>query len=71
MQFREMDERVSYQQQLRESGGPVVLINQFTMPVDQVEQFLNVWANNAEFMKRQPGCISTQLTAARRAAPRS
>jgi heme-degrading monooxygenase HmoA len=61
MQLREMDERVSYMQQLREEGGPVVLINQFNVPPEDVERFLEVWAADAAFMKRQPGFISTQL----------
>jgi heme-degrading monooxygenase HmoA len=61
MQLREMDERVTYVQQLGEEGGPVVLMNEFNVPSDDVERFLEVWAADAAFMKRQPGFISTQL----------
>jgi heme-degrading monooxygenase HmoA len=61
MQLREMDERVTYMQQLQEDDGPVVLINQFNVAPADVDSFLTVWADDATFMKRQPGFISTQL----------
>jgi len=56
-----MDERVSYSSQLEHDTGPVVLINQFNVAPDDVERFLQVWADDAGFMKQQPGFISTQL----------
>lgn len=61
MRLREMDEGTTYMQQLREDTGPVVLINQFNVGPEDVERFLEVWADDAAFMKRQPGFISTQL----------
>jgi hypothetical protein len=61
MQLREMDERVTYLQQLQEDDSPVVLINQFNLAPADVDSFLTVWADDATFMKRQPGFISTQL----------
>jgi heme-degrading monooxygenase HmoA len=61
MQLREMDERVTYMQQLQEDNGPVVLINQFNVAPADVDSFLTVWAGDATLMKRQPGFISTQL----------
>jgi heme-degrading monooxygenase HmoA len=61
MKLREMDGRVTYVQQLQEDAGPVVLINEFNVPPDDIERFLGVWADDAAFMKRQPGFISTQL----------
>jgi heme-degrading monooxygenase HmoA len=61
MQLHEMDERVTYMQQLQEPGGPVVLINQFNVAPEDAERLLEVWASDASFMKRQPGFISTQL----------
>lgn len=61
MKLREMDEQITYMQQLQEDGGAVVLINQFNVAPDDVERFLEVWAPDAAFMKRQPGFISTQL----------
>jgi heme-degrading monooxygenase HmoA len=56
-----MDEQITYLQQLREDGGPVVLINQFNVAPEDTERFLEVWAEDAAFMKQQPGFISTQL----------
>jgi heme-degrading monooxygenase HmoA len=56
-----MDEQITYMQQLREEGGPIVLINQFNVAREDAERFLEVWAEDAAFMKRQPGFISTQL----------
>jgi heme-degrading monooxygenase HmoA len=48
-------------QQLREDTGPIVLINEFNVAPGDVERFLEVWADDAAFMKQQPGFISTQL----------
>jgi heme-degrading monooxygenase HmoA len=56
-----MDERITYMQQLQEDVGPIVLINQFNVAPLNVEQFLDVWADDAAFMKHQSGFISTQL----------
>ena len=62
MKLREMDEHVTYMQQLQEDdGGPVVLINQFNVEPEDAERLLEVWADDAAFMKQQPGFISTQL----------
>ena len=44
-----------------EDEGQVVLINQFEVPPEDAERFLEVWADDAAFMKQQPGFISTQL----------
>ena len=57
----EMDERVSYMQQLQQETGPVVLINTFAVPPEDADRLLQVWAEDAAFMKQQPGFISTQL----------
>jgi heme-degrading monooxygenase HmoA len=61
MKLREMDEHVTYMEQLQAEGGPVVLINQFNVAREDAERFLEVWSDDAGFMKRQPGFISTQL----------
>ena len=61
MRLREMDDQVTYAQQLQHGDGPVVLINQFTLAPADTERFLQVWADDAAFMKQQPGFISTQL----------
>jgi len=61
MKLQEMDEHVTYLQQLQEDDGPIVLINQFNVAIEDAERFLEVWADDAAYMKRQPGFISTQL----------
>jgi heme-degrading monooxygenase HmoA len=61
MELREMDERVTYLQQLQQDTGPVVLINQFNVAPGDSARLLDVWAEDAAFMRRQPGFISTQL----------
>jgi heme-degrading monooxygenase HmoA len=57
----EMDANVPLFAQMKDGDGPVVLINKFDVARDDIEQFLKIWAEDAEFMKRQPGFISTQL----------
>jgi heme-degrading monooxygenase HmoA len=59
--FVEMDKTVSIQAQLEDTGGPVILINQFIVNPDEAEQLVRAWADDAAWMKRQPGFISTQL----------
>jgi heme-degrading monooxygenase HmoA len=59
--FVEMDKKVSIQEQLEDHGGPVILINNFTVTADEAEQLVAAWADDAAWMKRQPGFISTQL----------
>lgn len=61
MRLHEMDGQTTYLQQLQQDEGPIVLINQFNVAPDEVEQLLGAWANDAAFMKQQPGFISTQL----------
>jgi quinol monooxygenase YgiN len=56
-----MDERTTFMQQLREDTGPIVLINEFNVAPEDLERFLEAWADDAAFMKAQPGFISTQL----------
>ena len=57
----EMDDRVTYVQQLQQETGPVVLINTFNVNPEEADRLLAVWAEDAAFMKQQPGFISTQL----------
>jgi heme-degrading monooxygenase HmoA len=61
VQLQEMDERVTFQEQLQQNTGPVVLINRFNVAPEDAEQLLQAWAEDAAFMKQQPGYISTQL----------
>jgi heme-degrading monooxygenase HmoA len=61
LQLRPLDSLVPIQQQLGETLAPVVLINVFTVDAKDVEALLDAWAHDANWMKRQPGYISTQL----------
>jgi heme-degrading monooxygenase HmoA len=56
-----MDETTTIREQLDDDGGAVVLINRFSVPADRADDLVRAWADDAEWMKRQPGFISTQL----------
>ena len=57
----EMDDTITIHEQLEDKGGPVVLINKFNVAAADAEALVRAWADDAEWMKRQPGFISTQL----------
>jgi heme-degrading monooxygenase HmoA len=61
MQLREMDEQVTYLQQLQEDEGPVVLVNVFNVAPEDAERLVDAWTDDAAFMKQQPGFVSAQL----------
>ena len=61
IKLAEMDPRVTFAEQLRQEAGPVVLVNTFVVAPEDADRLLEVWAEDAAFMKRQPGFISTQL----------
>ena len=61
LQLRPLDPLVPIQQQLGETLAPVVLINVFTVDAKDVDAMLDAWTHDANWMKRQPGYISTQL----------
>jgi heme-degrading monooxygenase HmoA len=60
-QLRPLDPAYPIQRQLAADAAPVVLVNVFTMDEGDEPTFLEVWQDDAAFMKRQPGFISTQL----------
>ncbi len=59
--MKPLDEKFPIQRQLGIEAAPVVLINVFTLDAADEPVFLDAWKDDAEFMKRQPGFISTQL----------
>ncbi len=61
LQLRPMDPAFPLERQLGNDVSPVVLVNIFTLAKDDEKAFLAVWKDDADFMKRQPGFISTQL----------
>jgi heme-degrading monooxygenase HmoA len=59
--LRPLDPSFPIQRQLAVDAAPVVLANVFTLDKADEPGFLEVWRDDAEFMQRQPGFISTQL----------
>ena len=61
LSLRPLDERVPIQQQLGATASPAILINIFTVAPEDVDGLLAAWERDANWMKKQPGYISTQL----------
>jgi heme-degrading monooxygenase HmoA len=61
LSLRPLDERVPIQQQLGAEVSPAILINVFTVASEDVDGLLAAWEHDANWMKKQPGYISTQL----------
>jgi heme-degrading monooxygenase HmoA len=61
LSLRPLDEHVQIQQQLGATASPAVLINIFAVAPDDVDALLAAWEDDANWMKKQPGYISTQL----------
>jgi heme-degrading monooxygenase HmoA len=59
--LRPMDPAFPIQRQLEVEASPVVLVNVFTLDKADEQTFLEVWKDDALFMKKQPGFISAQL----------
>lgn len=59
--LKPLDEKFPIERQLSVEAEPVVLVNVFTLDATDEPAFLATWKDDAEFMKRQPGFISTQL----------
>jgi len=59
--LRPLDPAFPIERQITIDTGPVVLINVFTLERADEQTFLKAWQDDAAFMKRQPGFISTQL----------
>lgn len=59
--LRPLDPAFPIERQLAVDATPVVLVNVFTLDKEDEPTFLQAWQDDAVFMKRQPGFISTQL----------
>jgi len=59
--LRPLDPAFPIQRQIEIDAAPVVLVNVFTVDKADEPTFLKVWQDDSDFMKRQPGFISTQL----------
>lgn len=60
-QMRPMDPAFPIDRQIAIDAIAVVLVNLFTLDKSDEQTFLRAWQDDAAFMKRQPGFISTQL----------
>ena len=61
LQLRPLDSEVPIFKQLQSEQSPVVLVNIFQVAEVDIPALLGAWAQDAAWMKRQPGFISTQL----------
>ena len=61
MKFQELEPRATIESQLGDTGGPVILLNVFTLESRDAEGFLKAWSAESEVCSKQPGYISTQL----------
>ncbi|GFE67134.1 antibiotic biosynthesis monooxygenase family protein [Litoreibacter roseus] len=59
--FKPLDPDCPIDQQLGVDAGPVVLVNLFTVDAGDQDALIAAWKGDAEWMKKQPGYISTQL----------
>ena len=59
--MRPLDPAFPIDRQVAIDAAPVVLVNVFTLDKADEQTFLDVWQDDAAFMKQQPGFISTQL----------
>ena len=59
--LRPLDPAFPIDRQIAIDASPVVLVNLFTLDKADEQTFLKTWQDDADFMKRQPGFISTQL----------
>ena len=61
IQFKPLDAAFPISEQLASPSVPVVLVNVFTVAANDVDALLKAWEADANWMKQQPGYISTQL----------
>ena len=56
-----MDENVTLKTQLEQDVGSVILVNKFTVKLEDIDQFLKLFATTTKMFKQQSGFISAQL----------
>ncbi|SPP97857.1 antibiotic biosynthesis monooxygenase family protein [Bradyrhizobium vignae] len=59
--LRPLDPSFPIDRQIAIEANSVILVNPFTLDKADEAAFLKTWQDDAAFMKRQPGFISTQL----------
>jgi heme-degrading monooxygenase HmoA len=61
LQITPLDPNCPIFQQVNAEVSPVVLVNVFHVAEDDIPALLKAWEADANWMKQQPGYISTQL----------
>lgn len=61
LSLRPLDPVVPIEQQLQSVATPVILLNLFSVAETDIPALMTAWENDANWMKRQTGFISTQL----------
>ena len=61
LSLRPLDPAVPIEQQLQSTATSVILVNLFTVAEADIPALMAAWESDANWMKRQPGFISTQL----------
>ena len=61
LNLRPLDPACPIQQQMQGTAKPVVLVNLFTVDEADVPALMAAWEKDANWMKQQPGFLSTQL----------
>ncbi|MSU46807.1 MAG: antibiotic biosynthesis monooxygenase [Lacunisphaera sp.] len=61
LQLKPLDQKVPIFHQINSEISPVVLVNLFQVSGEEIPELLKAWAADANWMKQQPGYISTQL----------
>lgn len=61
LQIRALDQTFPIQHQLSAEQSPVILVNLFEVDASDEAALLKAWEADANWMKKQPGYISTQL----------
>ena len=61
LQLKPLDSNVQILQQIGTNLSPVILVNVFQVAEADIPALLKAWEADANWMKQQPGYISTQL----------
>ena len=61
LQLKPLDANLPILQQLGVEASPVILVNIFNAAQSDIAGLLKAWEDDANWMKAQPGYISTQL----------
>jgi heme-degrading monooxygenase HmoA len=61
LRMEPLDPQVPIMAQLGGDATPVVLVNMFSVDPKDADTLMTAWEHDANWMKQQPGYISTQL----------